>query len=89
MTEEAATSNVLKYQELLKKSEKPLHAGTKDSKLSAIVHLYNLKCVSGVSNTVFSSFLELVNQLLPVNGEALLRSTYEAKTFSKGQGTRV
>jgi hypothetical protein len=41
--------------ELLKKAEKPLHAGTKHSKLSVIVvHLYNLKCVGGVSNTAFS-----------------------------------
>jgi hypothetical protein len=36
--------NALKYQELLKTVEKPLHFGTKHSKLSATVHMYNLKC---------------------------------------------
>jgi hypothetical protein len=86
VTEEAATSDVLRYQELLKKAEKPLHARTKHIKLSAIVNLYNLKCVSGVSNTAFSSFLKFFNVLLPVNGEALPRSTYEVKKFSKDMG---
>jgi hypothetical protein len=81
VTEEAATADVLRYQYLLKKAEKPLHAGTKHSKLSAIVHLYNLKCVSRVSNTTFSSFLEFFNELLPTNGEALPGNTYEAKRF--------
>jgi hypothetical protein len=61
MNEEATDDDVLKYHELLKKSEKPLHARTKHSKLSAIVNLYYLKCVGGVSNTVFSSFLEFFN----------------------------
>jgi hypothetical protein len=53
--------DALKYHELLKTAEKPLHPGTKHSKLSAIVHMYNLKCVEGISNNffflIFSSLL--------------------------------
>jgi hypothetical protein len=45
--------DALKYQELLKTAEKPLHFGTKHSKLSATVHMYNLKCVGGISNKFF------------------------------------
>jgi hypothetical protein len=86
VTEEATTGDVVRYQELLKKAEKPLHACTKHSKLSAIVNLYNLKCVGGVSNTAFSSFLDFFNELLPANGEALPGSTYEAKKFLKDMG---
>jgi hypothetical protein len=48
VAEEAATGNVLKYHELLKKAEKLLHTKTKHSKVSAIVNIYNLKCVGGV-----------------------------------------
>jgi hypothetical protein len=81
VTEEAITDDILKYHELLKKAEKPLHVGTKHTKLSAIINLYNLKCVGGVSNIAFSSFLEFFNELLPANGKALPGSTYEAKKF--------
>jgi hypothetical protein len=83
VTEEAAIDDLLRYKELLKKAEKPLHTGTKHSKLSVIVHLYNLKCVSRVSNT---TFLEFFNELLPANGEALPGSTYKAKMFLKDIG---
>jgi hypothetical protein len=86
VTEEAATGDLLRYQELLKKAEKPLHAWTKHSKLSAIVNLYNLKCLGGVSNTAFSTLLDFFNELLPANGEALPRSTYEAKKYLKDMG---
>jgi hypothetical protein len=60
---------------MLKKAEKPLHEGTKHSKLSATVHMYNLKCVGGVSNNIFSAFLELINQLLPACEDSLPANT--------------
>ena len=75
-----------KYDDLLKQANKPLHEKTKHSKLSAIIHLYNLKCVGGVTNTIFSAFLEFVNQLLPDDGEALPVNTYKAKKFSRDMG---
>jgi hypothetical protein len=58
--EESAKSEAQKYYDMLKKSEKPLHGGTKHSKLSAIIHLYNLKCVGELSNKIFSDLLEFI-----------------------------
>jgi hypothetical protein len=75
-----------KYDELLKNSDKPLHGKTRHSKLSATVHLYNLKCLGGVTNTIFSALLEFVNQLLPDDGESLPDNTYQAKKFLKDMG---
>jgi hypothetical protein len=62
--------------------DKPLHGGTKHSKLSATVHLYNLKWVGGISNTILSALLEFIIQLLPACDETLTVNTYEAKSFS-------
>jgi hypothetical protein len=77
-----------KYDDLLKKADKPLHGKTRHSKLSATVHVYNLKCVDGVTNTIFLAFLEFVNQLLPDDGETLPVNTYEAKKFLRDMGLR-
>jgi hypothetical protein len=55
------TGDAQKYDELLKKVDMPLHGKTRHSKLSATVHLYNLKCLGGVTNTIFSTLLEFVN----------------------------
>jgi hypothetical protein len=46
------TGDAQKYNDLLKKAEKPLHGQTRHSKLNAIVHLYNLKCLGRVSQSV-------------------------------------
>jgi hypothetical protein len=55
------TGDAQKYDELLEKADKPLHGKTRHSKLSATVHLYNLKCLGGVTNTIFSVLIEFVN----------------------------
>jgi len=86
INEEAAEGDALKYYELLKKKDKPLHGGTKHSKLSATVHLYNLKCVGGISNTIFSALLEFIIQLMPACDETLPVNTYEAKKFLSNMG---
>jgi len=86
INEEAAEGDALKYYELLKKKNKPLHGGTKHSKLSATVHLYNLKCVGGISNTIFSALLEFIIQLMPACDETLPVNTYEAKKFLSNMG---
>ena len=78
-----------KYKDLLIKVDKPLHDKTRHSKLSATVHLYNLKCMGGVSNTTFSAFLKFFNQLLPDDGGTLpvwWDFTYEVKKFLRGIG---
>jgi hypothetical protein len=86
MDDEPDIGDVQKYDDLLKKADKPLHGKTKHSKLSATVHLYNLKCLGGVTNTIFLAFLEFVNQLLPNDGETLPDNTYQAKKFLRDMG---
>jgi len=65
VNEEAAEGDTLNYHKLLRRVDKPLNGSTKHSKLSAIVHLYNLKCVGEISNTIFLALLEFIIQLLP------------------------
>jgi hypothetical protein len=86
VNEGTSGGNTLKYYELLKTAKKPLHLGTKHSKLSATVHMYNLKCVGGISNKIFSDILELINQLLPPCDETLPVNTYEVKKFLSDMG---
>jgi hypothetical protein len=78
--------NAQKYDELLKNSDKPLYRKTRHIKLSATIHLYDLKCLGGVTNTIFSPLLEFVNQLLPDDGEALPDNIYQAKKFLRDMG---
>jgi len=86
INEGTSGGDALKYHELLKTVEKPLHPGTKHSELSATIHMYNLKCIGGFSNKMFSDILELINQLLPPCDETLLVNTYEAKKFLSSMG---
>ena len=65
---------------MLKEAEGSLYDRTKNSKLSATVHLYNLKCVGGLSNKIFSSLIEFINQLLPEDTHMPV-NTYEAKKY--------
>jgi hypothetical protein len=88
VNEGTSGGDALKYYELLKIVKKPLHPGTKLSKLSATVHMYNLKCVGGISNKIFSDILELINQLLPPCDETLPVNTYEAKKFLNSMSLR-
>ena len=53
MDDEPDTGAAQKYDDLIKKADKPLHGKTRYSKLSATIHLYNLKCMGGVTNTMF------------------------------------
>jgi len=53
VNEGTSGGDVLKYNELLKTVDEQLHPGTKHSKLSATLHMYNLKCVGGISNKFF------------------------------------
>jgi Ca2+-binding EF-hand superfamily protein len=86
VNEGTSGGDALKYHEFLKTAEKTLHPSTKHSKLSATVHMYNLKCVGSISNKIFSDILELINQLLPPSDETLPVNTYEAKKFLNSMG---
>jgi hypothetical protein len=81
-----AAGGAQKYYDMLKKAEKPLHKGIKHRKLSDTVRMYNLKCVGGVSNNIFSAFLKLINQLLPACEDNLSANTYEAKKYLSDMG---
>jgi len=54
--------------------------------MSAIVHLYYLKCMGGLSNTIFTYFLEFINELVPTDEPALPNNTYEAKKYLRDLG---
>jgi hypothetical protein len=81
VVKEADEVDVQKYHELLKKAETPLYDRIKHSKLSATIHLYNWKCVGGLSNKIFSSLLEFINQLLSEDDGSLPVNTYKAKKY--------
>jgi hypothetical protein len=81
-----AACGAQKYYDMLKKAKKPLHEGTKYSKLSATVRMYNLKCVGRVSNNIFLAFFELINQLLPACEDRLPANMYEAKKYFSDMG---
>jgi hypothetical protein len=56
---------------LVQDADKPLQDKTQYIKLSSIVHLYNLKCVGELSNMIFTSLLELINEFVPIDEPAL------------------
>jgi hypothetical protein len=84
--EEEIDENARKFYNLVKDADKPLHDKTKYSKLSAIVHIYNLKCMGGLSNSIFTYFLEFINELVPTDEPALPNNTYEAKKYLRDLG---
>jgi len=51
-----------------------------------LLYLYNLKCVGGLSNTIFLALLELIIQLLPACEEMLSSNIYEAKKYLRNMG---
>jgi hypothetical protein len=53
--EEDNDENARKFYSLLKEAKKLLYEKTKHSKLGAIVHIYHLKCIGGISNKIFTS----------------------------------
>jgi hypothetical protein len=86
VNEGTSGGDVLKYYELLKTAKKPFHLGTKHSKFSATAHMYNLKCVGGISYKILSDILKLINQLLPPCDETLPVNTYEVKKLLSDMG---
>jgi hypothetical protein len=84
--EEEIDESIMKLYNLVKDADKPLHDKTKYNKLSAIVHLYNLKYMGGLSNTIFTYFLEFLNELVLTDEPALHNSKYEAKKYLRDLG---
>jgi hypothetical protein len=66
---------------LFKDADKPLYEWfPKHSKFSAIVGLYNLKCMSRWSNASFTWLLGFINELIP-SEVSLSKDTYEVKKY--------
>ncbi|KAL5540181.1 hypothetical protein UlMin_043730 [Ulmus minor] len=76
-----------KFEILLGDAEKPLYFGCTNNftKLSAIVHLYNLKASNGWSDKSFSELLKLLAEMLPQPNE-LPTSMYEVKKAMSSLG---
>ncbi|XP_052189903.1 uncharacterized protein LOC127799721 [Diospyros lotus] len=69
------------FYELLHDAEQPLFLGcTHVSKLSFLVKLLHLKCLSGWSNNSFNMLFEIIRSTFPVS-ETVPSSYYEARKF--------
>lgn len=79
---EHCDKNPRSLRDVLEDAEKPLYPGSKYSKLSGLMKLYNVKGHYGWSDSGFSNLLEVLNELLP-NGNNLPKSMYEAKKTMK------
>ncbi|XP_062164999.1 uncharacterized protein LOC133871588 [Alnus glutinosa] len=84
--DEEIDESAKKFYSLVQDADKPLHDKTQYSKLSTIVHLYNLKCVGGLRNTIFTSLLEFINEIVPTNEPALPKSMYKTKKYLRELG---
>lgn len=72
-----------KFYRLLKDAEQEFYAGcNKFLRLSFIVKLLHIKCLSGWSNKSFTMLLDVLKDALP-EGETLPNSYYKAKKGNK------
>jgi hypothetical protein len=78
--------NAQAFYDLLKDAEQPFYQGcTNYTKLSAILHLYHIKCLKGLTNDTFTLILQVLKDMLPSDAQ-LPKDYYEAKKIIKGLG---
>lgn len=75
----------IRYKKLLEDCEKELYPGCKYSSLSFTLHLYHIKCISGISNKAFGMLLELLIDAFS-HLTSLPSSTNEAKKLTRDLG---
>ncbi|XP_042946110.1 uncharacterized protein LOC122279492 [Carya illinoinensis] len=81
-----SSERVNKFYNMLKDVDEPLYEGcTKHTKFSDIVRLWNMKCLGGLSNSIFTKLLEFVNELLPPRA-SLPKNACEAKKYMNELG---
>ena len=80
---EGPNKDALQFMKLLEDANQPCYEGCKHfSKLSAIVHLYNMKCHNGWTNKSFTMLLQFLLDFLPSNAK-LPKDCYETKKIIK------
>ncbi|CAN6692617.1 unnamed protein product [Malus baccata var. baccata] len=71
---------------LLEEADQDLWPGCKEfKKLEAVVRLYQIKCLAGMSDDIFTTLLELIKRMLP-EGDCLPESCYKAKKLINDLG---
>ncbi|CAN6557837.1 unnamed protein product [Malus baccata var. baccata] len=71
---------------LLEKADQDLWPGCKEfKKLEAVVRLYQIKCLAGMPDEIFTTLLELIKRMLP-EGDCLPESYYKAKKLINDLG---
>ena len=83
---EGPNEDALQFMKLLEDANRPCYKGCKHfNKLSAIVHLYHIKCLNDWTNKSFTMLLQFLLDFLPSNAK-LPKDFYEAKKIIKGLG---
>ena len=67
------------FVKLLDDSDKPLRDGSKMTKLSFLVRIFNLKARNGISDKGFSELLEFMGEAFPEYRDTIPKSAYESK----------
>nr|XP_028950696.1 uncharacterized protein LOC103420381 [Malus domestica] len=71
---------------LLEEADQDLWPGCKEfKKLEAVVRLYQIKCLAGMPDDIFTTLLELIKRMLP-EGDCLPESCYKAKKLINDLG---
>ncbi|KAM1166259.1 hypothetical protein PS1_025883 [Malus domestica] len=71
---------------LLEEADQDLWPGCKEfKKLEAVVRLYQIKCLAGMPDEIFTTLLELIKRMLP-EGDCLPDSCYKAKKLINDLG---
>lgn len=76
------------FEILLHDSEKPVYTGSKNSKLSSVLRLYNLKAGNGWTDKSFSELLLFLKEELLLEDNVLPNGTYEAKKILSSMGLK-
>ena len=71
---------------LLEEADQDLWPGCKEfKKLEAVVRLYQIKCLAGMSDNIFTTLLELIKRMLP-EGDCLPEFCYKVKKLINDLG---
>ena len=83
---EGPNEDAFRFMKLLEDANQPCYKGCKHfSKLSAIVHLYHMKCLNGWTKKSFTKLLKFLLDFLPSNAK-LPKDCYQAKKIIKDLG---